>query len=551
MLTEIYIKNFTIIDELHLEFQEGMHVLTGETGAGKSITIDAMELALGKRASTDVIRKGNDRAEIAVLFDITNIPLAKTFLQQNDIDNENECMVRRILHKDGRSKSYINGSPATLQTLRELSEMLMDIHGQHEFQTLTQAHKQRQLLDDFAQHGELTQQIQRLYNNWHTLQADVDHLDQVNQNASSRIEFLTYQIQELDELNVTVEDIQAVDKEHKQLSNADQLLQNCQTAIEALDHHDMPSVLSLLITAHQATQSIAAFDPKLLAAAELLNGASIQSEEALNELNQFLDQTDLNPERLNWLEQKLSKIYDLSRKHHIKPEELPELHQSMQAELGQLENKDELLAKLQAQIQKIEKEYYRVANQLSDGRKKAAKKLNALISDNMQHLGMPGGVFEIQFDTQQELSAHGLEKIIFMVSANPGYPPAPLNKIASGGELSRISLAIQVITAEYSNTPTLIFDEVDVGIGGATAEIVGKLLQQLSKKTQTLCITHLAQVAAKAHHHYQVTKTTEHNSTAVKIALLNRAQRIQEIARMTGGIKITAQTLAHAEEMLS
>lgn len=551
MLTDICIRNFAIIETLDLDFNHGMHVLTGETGAGKSIIIDAMELALGKRVTMDVIHANADRAEINVTFNLQNIPNAKQFLKEQELDNGDECVLRRIIGRDGRNKSYINSSPVTLQILSELSELLINIHGQHEFQTLLQPAKQRRLLDDFTKHQDLLNNIEMLYEKWHALQQQYETLKNANQDATQRIEFLTYQVNELNELNLSAEDIDTIDHEHKQLAHADQLLQNSQDAMAALSQDGNNSVLSLLAKAQSAVQAIVRIDPKLETISELLNNASIYTEEALGELTGFLNHLDLNPEKLNWLEQQLTKIHDLARKHRVKPAELPALHQTMQAELDQLENRDENLERLQQQIQQTEEEYHKIAKKLSANRKQAAKKLSALITENMQQLGMPGGRFDIQFETTDQPTRHGLDKITFMVSANPGHPFLPLNKVASGGELSRISLAIQVITAKFSDTPTLIFDEVDVGIGGATADIVGQLLKKLGETTQVLCVTHLAQVAAKAHHHFLVSKATKDQQTTVTITPLDREKRVAEIARMSGGVKITKQTLAHAEEMLS
>ncbi len=552
MLNHIYIKNFTIVESLDFDLHKGMTALTGETGAGKSILIDAIELTLGKRAASSMVGHNSERADISLVFDISNLPSAQACLKKYDLDHEGECLIRRTIYKDGRSKSTINGIPTTLQPLRELSDTLINIHGQHEFQTLLKPNQQLRLLDAFAKNETLLKKTKEIYCEWKDKKNQFMQIKENNQNTLVRTDFLNYQIQELDEVNLQENEYDQINQEHRQLAHADVLLNNCQTAITALNNEQNPAIIPLLHNAHKILTDIQNIDPKISTAAELLNNAIIQSEEADHELRNFLGHIDLNPERFNFIEQRLTKIHDIARKHHVQLHELIKLHQDMKDEINQLENRDEHLQNLQTEIETLEKNYFALAAQLAEKRKKSAKKLNCLVTKNMQQLGMPGGTFSIEFNAQKTNDPHlsGMETITFLVSANAGQHLQPLSKVASGGELSRISLAIQVVTAQQNTTPILVFDEVDIGIGGAVAEIVGKLLTQLGQTTQVLCITHLAQVAAKSHNHLRIEKINQNKKTNTKITTLDQKQKIQEIARMLGGIKITDQTLAHAREMV-
>ncbi len=552
MLTQINIKNFTIIDELDLSLQQGLTSITGETGAGKSIMIDAIELALGKRAPSDIIKHDKTRADISIEFSIKENPAAIEFLVGNELDDAENCLIRRTIHKDGRSKSYINGIPTTLQTLRTLGDLLINIHGQHEFQTLLKREQQLKLLDNFAHHDDLLALVKATYLEWLNAKNEFDDLTQKMSSIVERQEFLTFQLKELNALNLQPGEIETINQEHEQLANADTLLSNCQLALNALSKDENLSSTKLLYQAQQAVGQIEQYDDRLKDISALINNAIIQTEEATTDLRHFLDRVDLNPERLQYIEERLAKIHGLSKKHRALPEELVALQIKMQDELDKLENRDEFLESLKANLAQKEKNYFAAAKKLSKSRQKSAKKLDTMVTDNMQQLGMKGGNFSIAFEPRAENKPHiaGQEKISFLVSANPGQPLQPLSKVASGGELSRISLAIQVITAKHSDTPTLIFDEVDAGIGGSIAEIVGKLLKELGESTQTLCITHLPQVAAKGHHHLTVSKRHKDNATTTQITYLENDNRINEIARMSGGIKITEQTIAHAKAML-
>ncbi len=553
MLQQLSIQYFTIIDTLDLEFKPGMTVLTGETGAGKSILIDALLLALGGRGDSNAIRQGHERCTIAAGFNIQNLPNVKEWLAEHELTNsEDECLLRRIINNDGRSRAFINGQAIPLQQLRELGGLLVSIHGQHEHQTLLKPEKQRFLLDAYAGHAPLAKKVHTLYNDWRNTQAELANLQAQNEQRQARQELLAYQTQELAQLDLQIDELKALDVEQRQLANADRLLTNCQQLLNVLAEQDEGNVLRLLTAAQTQLNALQTLTPSLKAAAELLNNADIQINEAVNELRHYFSQLELNPERLTWVETRLSDIYELARKHHIPPDELISLQIRLQHELQQLENSDTAITQLQNKITQLEKEYLSAAEKLSASRKKAAKQLMPHIENSMQQLNMPGGRFCVHFtpNTDQQPASYGLEKIEFLVSTNPGQTLQPLVKIVSGGELSRISLAIQVLTAQTDSTPTLIFDEVDVGIGGGTAEIVGRLLRQLADKTQVLCVTHLPQVAAQSQQHLQISKATENAITQTYVQDLNNNAKIQEIARMLGGVKITRQTLAHAKEML-
>jgi DNA repair protein RecN (Recombination protein N) len=553
MLTHIHIKNFTIIDQLELELDSGLTVLTGETGAGKSIVIDAIELALGARTDTQVIRQNSERCEITASFALNHAPAAQAWLIEHELHSEDECIIQRIINRDGRSRSLINGQACTLQMVRELGTLLINTHNQHQHQALLKTEYQRHCLDAFANHFALCKQVQQLFQQWRKLQIECESFHKQTNDKDARIELLKYQVQELEQLALTKNELPELEQEHKQLSHSEQLIQQCQTALNIINEDEKFSVLSGLYQALQPLEKLQHLDKAVRTAAELLNNAIIQTEEANNELQGFLDGLELNPERLAWIEQRLNTIHDLARKHHCKPQELSELQQQLQQQLNQFEHADEQLQKMQQQLASYQSEYENAAQKLSLGRQAAAKKLSTLVTEKIQKLGMPQGKFSIQLeqDGERKPRLHGYEEIEFSVTANPGQPLQALNKVASGGELSRISLAIHVITAEQETTPTLIFDEVDVGVGGSIAEIIGQLLRELGKNNQVLCITHLPQVAAHGHQHLQVKKHLSKNDTTTQIEVLSSDSKVAEIARMLGGVTITERTLEHAKEMIN
>ncbi|MBS0357822.1 MAG: DNA repair protein RecN [Proteobacteria bacterium] len=552
MLTHLRIKNFTLIDECELDFNSGMTTITGETGAGKSILIDALELCLGNRADQKVIRSHQEKCELTASFSLKQIPKAKQWLIEHDLESDDECILRRVITKEN-SRSTINGQPMPLQLTRELAEIIINIHGQHEHQTLLKRETQREILDDTANHPQLLNQVKQLYGDWKKTDEELSQF--IHQgNDPARQELLRYQVQELTELSLTEQEFQSLESEHKMLSQAESIITSCQQALAMIENDEEPTAVDNQL--HQAIHRLQNFSnihPKIATALELLQQAHIQIEEAANELTDYLESFDADPKRLQILESRLDTIYQTARKYRVKPEQLPELLQTLQNDLERSQNSEEKIIQLQKTLQDLKDQYTKAAQKLHDSRQKQAKKLEKEITASMQHLGMVGGKFQIQLtsesDSQPKL--YGLDKVEFLVNANPGQSLQSMSKVASGGELSRISLAIQVITCQTDTKPTLVFDEVDVGIGGGTAEIIGKLLRQLGQSTQVLCITHLAQVAAQAHHHIQVSKFQENNNTHTEIRFLNTPDKIQEIARMMGGVKMTKQTLAHAEEMLN
>lgn len=552
MLQHLSIRNFTIISALDLEFNRGMTVLTGETGAGKSILIDALLLTLGGRADSSIIQPGSERCTINASFNIQQLPAAQQWLQEHELASEQECLLRRIVNSDGRSRGFINDQAVTIQQLRELSNLLVSIHGQHEHQALLKPDKQRMLLDAYAGHHALCKQVSETYSRWREAQDQLAALQTQNQQRAARHELLSYQVQELNNLALEANECQQLDQEQRQLANTEQLLESYQTILNFLADNEEVNVLNLLNSAQTQLTHLQSLDNKLQNANELLNNTLIQAEELSNELRHYFDHLELNPERLQVVEQRLSAVHELARKHRVAPEELLDLQQRLAAELNQLENSDLLVQQLQQTISQLADAYQQVAKQLSQSRQQAAQRLAPLIETSIHELNMPGGRFKVEFipNENAQFTSYGLERIEFHVSANPGQPVQPLAKVASGGELSRISLAIHVLTAQNDTTPTLIFDEVDVGIGGGTAEIVGRLLRTLASSTQVLCVTHLPQVAAQSHHHLQVGKTNTRDSTQTDVRVLDKNTKIQEIARMLGGVKITEQTLAHAREMV-
>ncbi|GMR16153.1 MAG: DNA repair protein RecN [Gammaproteobacteria bacterium] len=552
MLTHIHIWNFAIVEALDIELEPGLSVLTGETGAGKSILLDALGLALGDRADSTVIRHGESRAEISVTFDTRHSTNAEAWLKEHELDSEHECIIRRTVSEKGPSKAFINGKPATVQQLRELAEMLVDLHGQHEHQSLMKADVQQQLLDDYANHADLVRKVADSFKQWNKLNHEFKKLSSAKNEQDNRLDLIRYQVNELESLNLQVGESKKLDVEYKRLSNASQLIQTTEQTLHALEESDKGSVSQQLSHFTLELQQLGKTDNTLNAIASLLDNAMIQISEASSELHQYVDSLELDPQRLSYLDERIGTIHNLARKHNVEPDELPELFARLQKELDSIENADGHLEKLQQDIEVTVKKYQTAANDLTKSRSKAANILSIKVSENMQELGMEGGVFEVALKpfATESFHANGNEQIEFLVSANPGSPAKSLSKVASGGEISRISLAIQVIAAESTRIPTLIFDEVDVGIGGRVAEIVGRKLKQLASHRQVICVTHLAQVAALGEHHLQVSKQSDSATTISQINYLDKPLRVKELARMMGGIEITQQTLSHAEEML-
>jgi len=551
MLTHIFIRNFAIIDELDLDLKNGMTTLTGETGAGKSILLDAIGLILGDRADSNNVKHGAEKAEISASFDISNVPDIQRWLSENDLENDDECIIRRIVSKDGRSKAYINGSTATLQQIRSAGEMLIDIHGQHEHQSLMRRDIQRRLLDDYSADNTLLNEVRSAYDTWYSAENKFNDLQSKASDRSERVTLLKYQVEELEQLDPQENEYDQLVIEHGQLANVDKHIATSAKASELL-YDSENSLYSLISQQINEISALESDNQELAAIIELLNDAQTQVSEAASVSKQYLDRLEHNPERLHEIDQRLNQIHDQARKHHVEPDQLFETFERLNEEYNQLSHADESLTQLSAEKDKFKQAYLKLAKKLSTSRKKSAKQLSEKITEAMQTLNMTGGVFEITVTQSEPLkcAAEGFDSIDYLVSANPGQPAKLLGKVASGGELARISLAIQMITAHQGHIPTLIFDEVDSGVGGATAEIVGQHLRTIGNECQVLCVTHLPQVAAQAHQHLQVNKVSSKSSTVTSITVLDDVQKQSEIARMLGGVDITQQTLDHAQEMI-
>ena len=551
MLTHINIQNFAIVENLDLDIFDKLTVITGETGAGKSIMIDALGLALGNRAESGAVRHGASKAEIHATFDLTNIPAAHSWLQSRELDSEQECILRRVITSDGRSKAYINGRPTPLQELKQLAEILVSIHGQHEHQALLRKETHRQLLDEFSGHGKQTAAVAKAYHDWQEKQNQLEHFQNHAKEMQDRADLLRFQVGELEELQPVAGEIEKLEQEHKRLANVEGLLNLGQQAVNALSEGD-ETLLNQSQTLLQLLQQMTQQDDGIGETRDMIESACIQFEEASSSLKHYLDHLDIDPQRYQDVDNRLSAYFQLSRKHRVDSHQLAELLDQLQQELSEIDGGDEKLAQLEASAKAAKEAFLAQAETLSKSRNKHAKKLNKVITEKIQPLGMPGAEFQAKLDKTDpdHASQHGLDHIEFVVKTNPGQPMKPLNKVASGGELSRISLAIQVACAAKSNVATLIFDEVDVGIGGAVAQVVGQLLRQLGTSNQVICVTHLPQVAAQGHNHLHVNKQTSKKQTHTGIARLSLDEKVAEIARMLGGLNITDQTLAHARELI-
>ncbi|RYJ63735.1 DNA repair protein RecN [Pseudomonas songnenensis] len=553
MLVHLSVHNYAIVEHLDLELKRGMSVISGETGAGKSIMLDALGLTLGDRADSSVVRTGADKADILASFDLDDIPDARAWLAERDMDNDGPCILRRVITAEGRSRGYINGTPCPQGDLKALGELLIDIHGQHEHQSLLKTDTHRRLLDEFSGSQELARQVQLAAQRWRQTRQTLERLSNSGDEQRARHQLLSYQLEELENLALGESELEQLEQEHKNLANAEQLLGACRQVMELCSESDAGNVLSALTSSLQRLTGFQNQPQALSEAVNLLASAQIQVEEAIGELNRFVDHFDADPERQQTLEERLDTIYTLARKHRVQPSELPSLHLQLLEELEGLNADDEAVERLGEELAAYARHYEEKAGELSRMRQVAADQLASAVEVEIQRLGMPGGRFSVQLKpaAEGELMPYGLEQVEFLVSANPGQPLRPLAKVASGGELSRISLAIQVITAQTSRVPTLVFDEVDVGIGGPTAEIVGQLLRRLGERGQVLTVTHLPQVAAQGHHHLFVHKARGADETRTAVTELDQAGRVEEIARMLGGVDLTEQSLAHARQMVT
>jgi DNA repair protein RecN (Recombination protein N) len=551
MLSRLHIRDFAIVDALELDLGPGMTVLTGETGAGKSILVDALGLALGDRADASVVRAGAERAEITAVFDVREIPAARAWLAERDLAGDDECLLRRVVGRDGRSRGFVNGSPAPLQSLQQLAGHLVDIHGQHAHQSLLHRGQQRDLLDAYAGHRALVGTVADAFQAWRAVEAEHAASAAAAAERASRLDLVQYLVGELDGLGLAEGEVPALEEEQRRLANAGRLQEEASRLVGLL-YEDDQSLEAGLARAASALDGLSRLDGRLQGARGLLEGALIQLKETAGSLRDYLQDVDLDPARLEAVDRRLAAIHDLARKHRVRPDALPERRRELENELALLRGTEVMLAGLEAEAARLRGLYLDASRRLGAQRRKAAPSLAAAVTERLKSLGMGGASFCVAVEAVDEgqAGAYGLDRIEFLVSTNPGQPPAPLAKIASGGELSRISLAIQVAAAGLTAIPTLVFDEVDVGIGGGIAEIVGRLLRGLGQRRQVLCVTHLPQVASQGDHHLLVEKAASAEGVRTEIRAITGGERVQEIARMAGGVEITPQTLAHAKDMI-
>ena len=548
MLQHLTIRDFVIVDRLELSFLAGFGALTGETGAGKSILIDALALALGERADAGVVRSGCDKAEVAATFDIVALPQVSDWLRTNDLDGDDELLLRRVVDAGGRSRAYINGSPATVQQLREVSEWLVDIHGQHAHQSLLRAEAQRALLDS---HAGLSVQAREVAAHWKIWRDAEQMLRTASESADSlqrEREQLQWQIGELDALAFGDDEWATLDVEHRRLGHAASLIEGAQYALAVLSDDDAACERQIDGVATRLG-NLAEYDPALAEVAALIGSVQAELSDAVSTLRRYADRADLDPTRLAQVERRMDAVMSHSRKYRVQPAELPGLLAGWRQRLAELDESADLAA-LETKVAAARKDYLAHAEKLSTGRKKAATEMGKAVSEIMRQLALSSGRFEVALMPVADGAVYGLEQIEFRIGGLAGNEAKPMAKVASGGELSRISLAIQVLTSRSASVPTLIFDEVDVGIGGGVAEIVGRLLRELGSERQVLCVTHLPQVAAQANWQWQVSKATRDGVTLSAIQPLDDKGRIQEVARMLGGVEISEITLQHARELL-
>jgi DNA repair protein RecN (Recombination protein N) len=552
MLRSLFVKDFAIIDGADVNFASGLTVLTGETGAGKSLLVDALMLLAGGRGDAGVVRHGAERAEMSAEFDVRALPLARAWLREQELDDEEQLRLRRVVRSDGSSRAWLNDRPVSLSVLREAAAFLVEIHGQHEHQALLSRRHQLALLDAFAQHPERIDDVARAARRIADLDRRIVELAGAEKGDPDRLDYLRFQHQELKKHALPGETYARLIDDHRRLAHAATLLQGSQQLIEALDSDDDRSATSLL--AHSATDArkLAQLDPALAPVAELLESAGIQLVEAINELERYRSAQDLDPDRYGELDAQLAKLHELSRKHRVPAQDLGLRLDELATEIDHLQHAGEKIEALRRERDIAVADYARAATALSESRRFAATTLATRVTGLLRELAI-AGAFEIQIEAtdEKDFPVSGRDAIDFVVSPNPGQPGRPLRKIASGGELARISLAIEVAAIGSDDVPVMVFDEVDSGIGGATAEVVGRKLRELGATRQVLCVTHLAQVAAQGHHHVAVRKSVHEGQTHTRIELLEAKPRVDEIARMLGGVEITSATRSAAKEMIA
>ena len=550
MLRSLQAKNFAIIDEIDIVFSEGMIVLTGETGAGKSILVDALSLVLGERGGANLIRDNNKRAEFTAEFVIDEHAKAKTWLSKQSLDDDHDCVLRRIVNPDGRSRAFINGNQVNLQTLKALGELLVDIHGQHFHQSLGKTDVQRELIDHFGDLIHIKDDVKNAFNKWSLLAKKLLTNDALNKGRDARIDLLNFQYEELNTLELQENEYNSISLEFTKIHNIEKLNNGINQVLNNLQDSEITNAESLINNSVKSLESLIEFDHALKDAKNLLEEASIQSSEAADYLRRYCSSIEFDPEKNRRLDERINTIKTIARKHRVEPSELHTVYEKIKNELNELKNIEANQKNLNRDIDEAKNHYTKLAKELSRLRIISSNKLSKAVTKAMSSLGMPDGQFNINITSNNAISSHGMDDVIFLLSANPGQAPQSIAKIASGGELSRMSLAIQVIASEGNYIPTMVFDEVDSGVGGAVAEMVGRRLSELGVNRQVLCVTHLPQVASQANSHFRINKLSDGKSTKVHVTQLNKDSRIGEIARMLGGIEVTERTRDHAAEML-
>jgi len=553
MLVSLQVRNFAIIDEVNVDFARGMTVLTGETGAGKSILVDALGLVLGERGGLGLVREGTQRAEFSAEFDLSDHVAARDWLSEQALDMDDECLLRRVIAEDGRSRAFINGNAVPLQSLKALGELLLDIHGQHFHQSLGRRDVQRGLLDHFGKLQPVLVDCAEAFTHWQSLADELAEVSAANADREARLDLLEFQVKEFDALDLEPGELPALRAERQKLMNSGRLADGLNQVVNDMYDGDAPTAQSLLASACQTLSSLSAYDESLEPTRLMLEEAGIQVAEATEELRGYNDTLDADPHRQEWVEERLDAIQTIARKHRVEAEDLGELQSRLREQLDDLRNAGQRSAELEGDVAEAHARYLDIAGRLSERRRNAASELSVAVTDAMTGLGMPGGVFEVSVQSIDSAApkAWGVDSIDYLISANPGQEPTALAKVASGGELSRMSLAIQVIAIDGSQIPTMVFDEVDSGVGGGVAEMVGRRLCELGNDRQVLCVTHLAQVAVQADNHFRINKMTDGKSTRIGVSALTHDERIEELARMLGGVEITQRTRDHAAELLA
>lgn len=552
MLNHIQIRDFAIIDAVELELDSGLTVLTGETGAGKSILVDALLLAAGGRAGAEVVRHGAERAEVSATFAVDGNAEALAWLSEQSIEHDGECILRRIVSSDGRSRAYVNGQSMPVQALRRLGEALVDVHGQMEYQSLMRRAAQRELLDRNGDHHELVEAVTKQWQSLSTLREERDRAAASVQDREARLELLKYHLTELQALDLKPGEIEELAAERLRLSQRGRLAEGARAIVQLLRETEDFSAEQAVSRALSIARTLNDLDAHFAPITQLIDESLIALREGVESVERYESDLDADPGRQEWVEQRLAAIEAIARKHRIEPAELLTTQAELSSEFERLQTLEASLESIEARLAQADKAFRATCAKLSAARRAAAKELNERVSTLMQTLGMPGGRFQVEIAplAAEAAGQHGADEVEFLVSANPGQPPRPLAKVASGGELSRISLAVQVAAAQTDTLPCLVFDEVDAGVGGGVAEIVGRQLHTLGDRTQVLCVTHLPQVASQAHAHVRVAKLTDGKTTRTSLHPLSEAERVEEIARMLGGVDITAKAREHAAEML-